>query len=273
MNRTCAVLLLACSAITPRPLQAQQPPTDGGVAGTALRARTLLLSVEAGGAGFTDFQRSTARRLPGDPELPELEDFRRRISAHTSSTVGAALTYWPTTTWGVRAAIAYTPTGFSVWNEEAARRMLHQRSDSAPAAYRSLDAWTASGTAVFRLPLALGRVAPYGLAGVGRVRYATRGQEQLPPEARDRFGGEHWAAWAAVFGAGASVALQRAGLVLSFELTNHLTRTPLDDEGDGEYFELQGVTLQLDPRPGRGTDGIDTVSNLRLTVGLALPLR
>ncbi|HSJ05529.1 MAG TPA: hypothetical protein VK936_02430, partial [Longimicrobiales bacterium] len=113
----------------------------------------------------------------------------------------------------------------------------------------------------------------YGIAGAGIVEYRAGGDAELPPEARDRFDGGRWRSAAAVFGVGAGFPLDRGGMLMSFELTNHLTRIPLDDDGRGEWFEFAGAPVQLERDSERGTDGIGLASNLRLTVGLAVPIR
>ncbi|CAN5845985.1 hypothetical protein BH23GEM9_BH23GEM9_04350 [soil metagenome] len=234
------------------------------------RAGTWMLSAELGGAAFTDFQRATARPIGADQPIG---DFQRRVSATTTMTTGASVTRWVSDMTGVRAAVSYAPSRFSVWNAESAQRTLTAMGDSDRDRYASLGVWMASASAVFRLPLRLGRVVPYGLAGGGLVHYRMTGDAELPPEARRRFQDGQWTGPAAFFGLGGTLPLQRRDLLMSFELTNHLSRTPLDDEGRGEWFELSGIPLQLDRYSARDTDGIGMTSNLRLTVGFTLPLR
>jgi hypothetical protein len=262
MKRTamtlCLVLLLP-RAVTAQAVSAEQ----------WFRGGTWMLTAEAGGAAFTDFQRTVARPVAGTAGVP---DFRRRVSAGTTVTFGASSTYWLVDGWGVRAAAAYTPTRFSVWNEQQGQRALDDIDEERPT-YARLGSWSASAAGVFRLPLSLGRVVPYGILGGGVVQHRVTDREELPPEARERFAGGEWVGAAAVFGAGSVIPLQRNNLLLTFELTNYLTRTPLNDEGLGTWFELAGVPLQLEPDPARGRDGIGLTSNLRLTLGLTLPLR
>ena len=84
------------------------------------------------------------------------------------------------------------------------------------------------------------------------VRYAAPGKaEALPPEARADFASGARTRPAVVVGVGAVVPLQREGLLLTFELTNHIVRSPLTG-------------------PDGGAEG--TTSNVRLLVGLTLPL-
>jgi hypothetical protein len=230
---------------------------------------TLMVRAELGGAAFTDFQRGVAR-APADPELG---DFRRRISAATTATVGGSATYWVGNTYGVRASVSYAPSSFNVWNDSRAQRVLDARNGGERETWARLGIWFVDAAAVYRLPVSLGGVVPYGLVGGGLVEYRRGGSEAAPPEAEDRFAGGRWGSAAAVFGIGAAIGLQRHDLMLDFELTNRLTRTPLDEEARGEWVELGGATVQLDRDQGRGDDGIGATNHLRLTVGVTLPIR
>jgi opacity protein-like surface antigen len=268
-----SALLAACLlALEPAsPLVAQQRP----VSAEPRFGGTVMFGLELGGAAFTDFQRALARPA-AQPDAAGKDtgvgDFRRRVSARTTATVGASVAVWPRAGWGVRAGASWSPTRFSVWNEEQARRMLEEHG-TVPEKYAGLNSWTAHATAVFRLPFTLGRVVPYGLAGAGVVRYALSDEEEVPPEARARFSGGDWTGGALVFGVGSAVPLQRFDLLLNFELTNHMSRTPLNDEGLGEGFQIAGVPLGLAADPGRGNDGIGLAHQLRLTAGITLPVR
>jgi hypothetical protein len=240
------------------------------------RPGTWLLSAHVGGAAFTDFQRAQARPVPGADvdRTGYAGDFERRISATTSVAFVAGATYWGGTSWGVRLAGAYVPTRFSVHTREQALRVLAADPESGEPRYASLGISMADVAIVFRFPHSLGRIVPYGVAGVGVVHYRVRGDEDLPAEARAGFADGGRTSPAAVFGLGAVLPLQRNNLLLSFELTNHLARTPLDDAGRGEPFDVGGVPMQLaDDGPSADTDGIGMASNLRLSVGLTMPVR
>lgn len=235
-----------------------------------LQRGTLVLTAEAGGAAFTDFHRAQAQPIESSAGLA---DFRRRVSAHTSGTLGASASYWMARTWGVRVGGAWVPTSFSVWNEESAQRVLDQGGDGEPPRYTALDIMMADAAVVFRFPHSFGRVAPYGLVGGSYVRYRTRGEDELPPEARQQFSAGRWSGPAALFGIGAVLPLERKNILMAFELTNHLSRTPLHRHAGGEEFEVNGVQLRLEEDERTGSDDVGLTSNLRLTVGLALPVR
>jgi hypothetical protein len=267
MTRTSTARLLA--AVLTVATLAPAGPLFAQANGPWFRQGSLLVSGELGGIAFTDFQRSTAR----SPADPELGDFQRRVSAQTTVTAGIGLTYWIRDGWGLRAGAAYAPSGFSVRNDARAQQVLDARTGDVREADASLAMWFADAALVFRLPASVGRVVPYGIAGGGIVEYRAGSNAELPPEARARFGGGRWRSAAAVFGVGAAFPLDRGGMLMSFELKNHVTRTPLDDDGRGEWFEFAGAPVQIERDPERGTDGIGLASNLRLTVGLSVPLR
>jgi hypothetical protein len=257
----CLLLLVpAGAAAQPQPVSAE--PWFG---------RTLMLTAELGGGAFSDFQRALAQPA-ADADDIGLSDFRRRVSASTTATVGAAVTWWVADGWGVRAATSYAPTRFSVWNEEHAQRALDEISSAQPA-YAKLHAWTMSGTAMFRFPFNLGRLVPYGSAGAGVLRYYLADDAQLPPEARSAFAEGEQSAAAAVFGVGSAIPMQRNNMLLNFELTAHISRTPLADPAPGERFTISGVPLQLAPDPTPSGEDIGLTSHLRLTAGITLPAR
>jgi hypothetical protein len=234
------------------------------------RAGTFMFTIEGGGAAFTDFHRSQARPLSDDVALG---DFRRRVSARTSASAGAWASYWLLNGVAIRAGVAWVPSGFTVWNEERAERAVQPDPGSEPERYASLDIWMANAALVLRVPHSFGRVVPYGLIGGGLVRYTTSDTESLPPEARPRFEDGQWQTIAGMFGVGAAIPLQRGNVLLSFELTNHVTRAPLAGS-NGETFDLAGVMMQIDPDPTTArADEVGTTSHLRLSFGLTLPVR
>jgi opacity protein-like surface antigen len=264
MNRILAAAAIAALGV-PSVSLAQAPVS----AANHFRGGTWMLTAELGGAAFSDFQRGQARPAAGSVDVG---DFQRRVSAQTSITTGGSIAYWFSPVWGVRLAGSYAASRFSVWNEEGAQRAFdeHAPDDTAHAA---LGIWMANTAIVFRFPVQFGRVLPYGVAGAGVVSYQSDGSESLPPEARAHFADGRSTAPAAVFGVGAVVPLQRRDLMLSFELTNHLTRTPLQQPAEGEWFDIAGVPVQLSPDSRSSAGGVRTTSNLRLTLGLTLPVR
>ncbi|MBR9989634.1 MAG: hypothetical protein KFH98_07765 [Gemmatimonadetes bacterium] len=237
------------------------------------RGGTWMLTVEVGGAAFTDFERTQAR--PVATEI-DLGDFSRRVSARTAGSVGGWGSYWIGNGWGIRAGAAYVPSSFTVWNDKTVRDALDTAAPpgSEEVSYASLDVWMAHAALVFRFPRSFGRVVPYGVAGGGLIRYHVSGDAEVPPEARGRFSEGDIQTGAGMFGVGATIPLQRRNLLMSFELTNHMSRTPLGQESAGELFELYGVSMQVDPDPGTsGEYDVAMTSHVRLSLGLTLPLR
>lgn len=267
MNRT-ALIVSLCAAVLPLRAEAQVSAEPW------FRAGTWMITAQVGAAAFSDFDRSQAR--PVGSEL-ELGDFERRISARTAASVGAWISYWIGDGWGVRAGASWVPSSFTVWHDETAHRALDAGGvldEEEEPSYRSLAVWMADAAVVFRFPHSFGRVAPYGIAGAGLIHYRPSGTDPIPPEARERFeaGARH--AGAAMFGVGAAIPLQRRNLMMTFELTNHLSGTPLGDHGAGETFELGGVLMQIQPDGViTGEDDVGLTSHVRLALGLTLPLR
>jgi hypothetical protein len=237
------------------------------------RRGTVMLTAQAGGAAFTDFQRATVHATPTDIEPSE---FQRRVGARTAAAVGGWIALWLSDAWGVRAGASYTPSSFAVRNEPSAQRALDDLMGDAagtPDDYAGLGVLHADAAVLFRFPVTLGRVVPYGLAGGGWVRYWRTGDGELPPEARDGFSGGGWSGAAGVVGIGTAIGLEKGDLMLIFELTDHISRTPLDDAGAGEWFEVSGIRMQLEPDAVReDTDGVGLTSSVRLMVGVSLPI-
>lgn len=245
------------------------------------RAGTWMVTLEVGGAAFSDFERTQARPL--DPDL-EHGDFSRRISARTAASAGAWVSYWVSNGWGLRAGLSFVPSSFTVWTEEAASDAIGgagtgSESEGLAAgddpSYAALDIWMGNASVVFRFPRSFGRVAPYALAGVGVIRYHIRGSDRpMPPEALGWFEDGDHQALAGMFGIGAAIPLQRNNLLMSFELTNHVSRAPLGNGNVGDTFELRGVQMEIGPGGGMaGEDDVGLTSHVRLALGLTLPLR
>lgn len=219
---------------------------------------TLSVSLFGGGIAFSDFRRESAP-VAGDVPL------ERRLSASTSYIAAGALTYWLNDRLGMRLHTSYAPSRLEVrryGRPDAEVRTI--ATDELPLS--GLDVWMYDADLLIRLPLPLGRVQPYGIAGVGALEYRLRtADDEVVPEAVSRaFDDEHQRRIAGVVGIGAIVPLERYRLLLNFELTNHLARTPLSE-----------APLRAEARDPESDDRVDQVgytSNLRLMLGLTLPL-
>jgi hypothetical protein len=241
--------------VTPRP----KPTAD-----RLFRPGAVAISLYAGGAAFTDFQRGTAS-VEGGPS------FSRRLAGNTAVGVAAEVSAWITRRVGVRLHGAWLPSRFEVRYDpvgtEYLRALGAESSQGVP-----LHLWTLDAAALVRPSFTLGRVVPYGILGGGLASYRASREGELPPEARVAFQDRSRTSWTAVFGLGAVVPLEREGLLLSFLLTDHVTPTPLDDEGAAETFNEGGVSLSMEDPRATGRDGVSHANNLRLMVGLTLPL-
>jgi hypothetical protein len=268
--RRCLLLCVALALVVPPASASAQAPS----AAQWFQRGSVLVTAQAGGAAFTDFQRATVRTSSADMEPAE---FQRRIGARTAASLGGWVALWLSDVWAIRAGASYAASSFAVRNEPSAQRVLDERAAggvSETVDYAGLGVLHADATVMFRFPVTFGRVVPYGLAGGGIVRYGRSGAGELPPEARARFTRGSWSGAAGVVGIGSAIALQKRSLMLVFELTDHISRTPLDDAGAGEWFEVSGVQLQLEPHATRAdTDGVGLTNSVRLLVGLSLAIR
>jgi hypothetical protein len=224
-----------------------------------LQPGVLSIGVAGGGAAFSDFQRGQA--------TAGAEEFDRRISAQTTVAVSGNITYWISRYWGVRAHASFSPSRFVLNEADHSSGRI-----SANANLARLGIFMADADVLFRVPLVWGRVAPYGIVGAGAVVYhADPGStEPIPAEAEGSFRSNTRRQFAGVFGVGAMIPLERNSFHLTFEVTNHLTGSPVD-------VPMTGMTedgrLLLDPDGwGNEDDGAGLTSNVRLLVGIAFPL-
>jgi hypothetical protein len=216
------------------------------------RPGNVALTLSAGGSAFTDFQQ--------DPRLTTVRgtpiETSRRISAQTTGTVAAGLALWAGPHFAFQVEGSFTPSRFRVITETDTSRDFEADDTTR---YARLDLWNLAGNVLLRPPVSFGRVAPYAILGAGATRYEVRDDlSLLPAEAEGRFDGGGRTQLLVVIGAGAVIPLQRKRLLLSFDITDHLTQTPLADRARGD---------------GYGTDGIRMTSNVRVAVGLTIPVR
>lgn len=229
------------------------------------RKGSVAISITAGGAAFSPFQRAIEQ-----PDTGALR-FERRLAAGTTGAVGADVAWWLGRVVGVRAHASYMPSRFAVQRDRAGEEWLRERSvaEQTPS-YGRLSVWAADVSALIRPPLTLGRVAPYGILGAGVVSYRPQSSRRLPPEAEAAFTGGARTSPAAVAGVGALVPLEKGDLLLSFAVTDHITRTPVESGEAGTWRDGPNrSSLYPDDVKGR----VRLTSNVRLMVGLTIPLR
>jgi hypothetical protein len=264
--RIAATILLALSLAVPGFAQA---PVAGGrtpiTPDVFFRPGTIAISIYGGGAAFTDFQRGVAETTDGTLS------FQRRLSGSTTAGVAAEVVTWFSPHLGARVHGSWLPTRFDVKYDPTGTRYMRLRNGTAPD-WKRLHFWTLDASVLIRPSFSIGRFAPYAILGGGMASYQVRGEGELPPEARSAFASGSRSTWMIVGGLGAVVPLQRRGLLLSFALTDHVTPTPLNDEGGGEVYQEGDLTIRVaDPRE-TGSDGVSLTGNFRLMVGLTLPL-
>jgi len=254
-----AILVLVLALGTAAPAAAQVSAEH------LFRRGTMALTIAAGGAAFTAFQRATEQ-----PDTGSIS-FQRRLSAGTSAAVGADLIWWAGRAWGVRAHASYMPSRFAVRHDRQGEDWLRttSRSPQLPA-YSPLRIWAADLSLLLRPPFTLGRVAPYGIVGAGLVSYRPASVRALPPEAAVAFGHGPRTSAAAVAGVGAAVPLQKGDMLLSFALTDHITRTPVAEPAAAMAYRDQRNRTSLHPSE---TAPVRLTSNVRLLLGLTIPLR
>ena len=267
------VFAAICLHVLPASSRAQARPRLS--ADYLFKPGNIALTISAGGSAFTDFQQDPARVVATGSNLPPRTsgDYSRHISAQTTATAGAAVAVWLTSTFAVQLQGGYTPTRFRVTNEASGpdAEVIHSADSTR---YARLDLWNVSGNLLFRPPVNFGRVSPYAILGAGAVRFQVRDDiSMVPPEAQSRFTNNRRTQFLAVIGAGAVIPLQRKRLLLSFDITDHLTHTPLRDRSPTTSIETDGSEILIRPEgESEGPGGILMTSNVRLTVGLTIPL-
>jgi len=188
-----------------------------------VRHVALTASIHAGGTAFTRFQLVTVE-APGSPE----GSYSGSLAASTAASLGANLTAWFTPWLGARLHFGYAPATFEVrLTEEDREDVLGDASGYQALSYSDMSVFTISGAAVLVLPIPSTRVAPYVLVGAGGSLFTAddRGAQGLD----SAFAGHDVAMrGAGVAGIGVTIPLTAARVSLSFELTDHMTVTPIE---------------------------------------------
>src|SRR5688572_10194367 len=256
-------IVAACLLSWPAGIEAQKPAVEMG---------GLVLTGSAGGAAFSDLQRTPARAhwLTATGVI-ESRDFERRLSPATSVAFAASAAYWLNARWGVRVGAGWAPSRLEVTVSERETAAIPADTMVEGERLSKLSVWVNDAALILRLPFTpRGRVAPYAFIGGGALQYSARGPDPLPPEAESSFAdGAAPRRVAAVLGVAAMVPLQRRNLAFSFELTDHIARTPIGESAGGEMEDATvRVTLTSDETPS-SNGRVKTTSHIRLLVGLS----
>jgi hypothetical protein len=231
------------------------------------RPGSVALSVYGGGAAFSPFRQGAVRPVDGTLE------FQRRVSAHTSPAVGADLQWWLNGRLGVRAHASWLPSRFDVQFDAVGTDYVRRAAGGEEPEWKRLDIFLADISALIRPPLTFGRVAPYAIVGGGVASYRPRGDGPLPAGTERAFADGPRTAVAGVLGLGAAIPLQRKDLILSFAVTNHIARSPLADADRGDAGEGPSYDLVMGEISADEGDRAALASNVRLMVGLTVPIR
>lgn len=226
------------------------------------------LGILGGAAAFSDMQRGSVRVTRPTVGGFEERELARRVGAETSTSVAAYVAWWPGRNWGLRLHGSWAPSRFET--------VMHQ----GDAEYAGMPESSADGTrlaalhivsvdlqALFRLPTIKDRVMPYGILGGGVARYEVQqGNEPVPEEAEGEFEGGVKVRPEAVFGLGAMLPVKNRAFRLHFELTNHLSGTPI--EGGPVTFAVGDV--EFDPRDEpAGERRVSVMNGVRFMIGLS----
>ena len=234
--RIMKMLVLLFLVIVAAPVSAQnsiQPPQGWSLADFG------------GGSAYTDFQRGTVQTVTASPSggLQQYE-FARRVGAETAGAFAAAVSYWPSNNWGVRLFTSYSPSRFETMVPHDAPALVERLDASGEVALADLMITSYEVHGTIRLPTIRNKVMPYGVVGVGVVRYSPE-EGLLPEEAQSDFATGSRVMPAVRLGLGASLPMRPAGLGLNFELTDQIAGTPVRAEGDRNVSLTNAVTFMV----------------------------
>jgi hypothetical protein len=259
--KKCIVLFVAMAAF-PAVLQAQtgiRPPQGWS------------LGLMGGAAAFSDLQRGSVHVLRPTSIGLERRELARRVSAETSTTLGANLSYWPSRNWGLRLNGTWAPTRFETLMKESEAEFagLPQSSEEGER-LAGLNIVTADLQGVFRLPTVKNRVMLYGILGAGVSRYeVASGDGAIPEEAEGEFDAGSRTRPSAMFGLGSMLPMRNRALRLHFELTNHISRTPLHG-GDPQMAPIEDADVEIIPREEpAGERRVAVTNSVRFMVGIS----
>lgn len=218
------------------PLRAQdtmQPPHGWSVA------------VFGGGSAYTDFHRGTVQTVAESPTgTLQQREFAQRIGAKTAGAFAAAVSYWPSNNWGLRLVASYSPSRFETMVPQDAIALVETRDATEPGPLAALAITSYEAQGMLRLPTVRNKLMPYGLVGIGVVRYSAE-DGAVPEEARSDFAAGSRARPAVRIGLGARLPMRPAGLGLNFELTDQIARTPVRADGERTVSLTNAVSFMV----------------------------
>jgi hypothetical protein len=257
-----SLLLLVLATVLPSAVHAQ----------TGIRApQGWSLGFMGGAAAFSDMQRGSVRVLRPTEAGLEQREMARRVSAETSTTLAAYLAFWPSRNWGLRLHSTFSPTRFETLMKESDAEFagLPQSSEEGTR-LAGLSIMTADLQGMFRLPTIKNRVMLYGIAGGGLSRYEVQaGDGEIPEEAEGEFETGSRLRPSVMFGLGSMLPMRNRSFRLHFELTNHLSSTPLEG-GDPQIAPTGSGEVEFVPRDEPAGEHRVTITNsVRFMVGVS----
>ncbi|MGH7474694.1 MAG: hypothetical protein ACRELD_00245 [Longimicrobiales bacterium] len=257
-----AIAWLLGSALVAGPLAAQRPAP--------------ALTLYSGGLLSSGFQGVWILPAGSDAAAPDARRYGGRLAAEATAVFGGAAAFWLNEAWGARVQLGYAPSRLEVRMDPADWREIDGSDHHASAgAFNDLDIVVADLAAVFSLPLQRSRVRAYALLGAGVASYSFGNAPQPQNGGRGGLEQGRQTEPAAVFGVGATVPLEAAGVSLFFELSDHLSRTPLRPVAD-ETIESDLIVVQLTGmRPSTDPTRLEPMAYtniVRLVAGFTLHL-
>lgn len=235
----------------------------------------FTVSVYSGGAAFTGFQGLWIE--PREPNrMPEESALRGDLSGAAAAAFGVSGTYW-FGDWGIRSQLGYAASSLEVRMDEEAEALIgeHERNGSL-SEFHDLGVYVADLGVAFRLPIALGPVLPYASASIGAVSYEISSAGPDHTELLGNLAAGRRIKPAVGFAAGAFVPLQMNDFALFFELSNHVTPTPVAEGSPEDGLRSRTLEARLvgrdAPQDADAPSRVGMTSNVRFVAGFAFSI-
>ncbi|HUF12211.1 MAG TPA: hypothetical protein VMN78_03850 [Longimicrobiales bacterium] len=254
--RAARAAALAATLVTlPAALAAQD---DSG------RRVALMVTVHAGGTAFTRMQNITVD-APGS----EQGTYAGSLAASTAASLGADLTVWFGPWLGARLHMLYAPSNFELrLTEEDREEVLGVEADYRSLDYSDLSLFALTGAVVLALPIRSAQVAPYALLGMGGALLSAddRGAQNLNTAFE---GNPASASLIGVAGVGIKIPLNAGRVSISFEITDHVMRSPIPEHDDRVLLETAELSVVNRQHPMAAEDDARYMHSVGIAAGLS----
>lgn len=224
----------------------------------------LMITMHAGGTAFTRMQNITVE-VPGSTQ----GTYAGSLAASTAATLGADLTVWFRPWLGARLHMVYAPSNFELrLTEEDREEVLGTEADYRSLNYSDLSLFSLTGAIVLALPIQSSHVAPYALLGMGGALLSAddRGAQNL----ETAFEGNAAAAGlVAVAGAGLKIPLNTGRVSLSFEITDHVMRSPIPVHDDRVLLDTSDLRVVNRQHPSAVEDDARYMHSVGIAAGVS----